>query len=484
MEFAEHTVGRPFMPWQRWLVIHAGELLPDGRPRFRVVHVQVARQNGKTEVPAILSLFWQVVDEFGVDDGLILGTSTKIEYAKESWMKAVRYAERAPGLRGIVPAKRRLWTRQANGEQESTLCDTRYKIAAANEEGGRSLTLARAILDELRQHHDYSAWDAVVPAMNAQPYAQCWTLSNAGTDRSVVLNDERRAAQAYIDTGVGDRRTGWFEWSCEPDADPLDLDALAQANPGLGITIEAETLLSQAVKAVEVGGEKLAGFRTECMCIGVQSLAGAVNPEDWAACAEVVDLGELRDRLALCIDVAPDAAHATAVVAAVDGDRVRVEVVGAWTGPTSVRELVAELPALLRRVRPRVLGWFPDGPAAAAADELTPRRAQAGGRVEPVKRLHGARLEPIRADTATACVAFAEVVQAHTLGHPADPLLSAHVLGADRARRGDRWVFDRRGGGHCDAAYAAAGAVHLVRTLPKSLGRVRIVTARTDESGD
>src|SRR6266536_1897973 len=47
--FARDTVRRPFAAHQEWLAIPAGELLPDGRPRFRKVIALMARQNGKTE---------------------------------------------------------------------------------------------------------------------------------------------------------------------------------------------------------------------------------------------------------------------------------------------------------------------------------------------------------------------------------------------------------------------------------------------------
>jgi hypothetical protein len=51
------------------------------------------------------------------------------------------------------------------------------------------------------------------------------------------------------------------------------------------------------------------------------------------------------------------------------------------------------------------------------------------------------------------------------------------VTGAGRLKRGDAWVFSRKGEGHCDAAYAAAGAVHLARTLPAPVGKPRLVVA-------
>jgi hypothetical protein len=65
------------------------------------------------------------------------------------------------------------------------------------------------------------------------------------------------------------------------------------------------------------------------------------------------------------------------------------------------------------------------------------------------------------------------VVQNHQLLHPDDDLLNAHVNGSQRKDSGDGWRFVRRGAGHVDAAYAAAGAVHLARTLPPPRKRVK-----------
>jgi hypothetical protein len=62
---------------------------------------------------------------------------------------------------------------------------------------------------------------------------------------------------------------------------------------------------------------------------------------------------------------------------------------------------------------------------------------------------------------------FSEQVDAHRIAHSGDPLLDAHVSAAEKLSTGDGWRFSRKGEGHVDAAYAAAGAVHLARTLPE-----------------
>src|SRR5262245_53194233 len=78
-EFATDVLEHDPDPWQRWALIHGCELLEDGRPRFRIILVMAARQNGKTEIPVLLSLYWQFVEALP----LVLGTSTKVDYARE-----------------------------------------------------------------------------------------------------------------------------------------------------------------------------------------------------------------------------------------------------------------------------------------------------------------------------------------------------------------------------------------------------------------
>ena len=53
--FAADVLKVPLLPWERWFLIHALELLPDGTPRFRTVLLLVARQNGKSTTLQVLA---------------------------------------------------------------------------------------------------------------------------------------------------------------------------------------------------------------------------------------------------------------------------------------------------------------------------------------------------------------------------------------------------------------------------------------------
>lgn len=467
IDFATNVLNRPPDPWQEWLWPHAGELLPDGRPRFRIVLVLVARQNGKTENPAILAPYWMFVDE----PGMVLGTSTKLEYATETWDKSRKLIQRAAALDDEHDPKRWFLRGAGNIEMWANDEEARYKVAAANEEGGRSLTIRRLVCDELRQHHDYSAWNAAEPATTAVRDAQIWALSNAGDDRSVVLNDLRESALEYIETGRGDYRLGLFEWSAPEDADPTDIHALAQANPNLNRRIDGEALLLKAQRAVRLGGKALTGFKTESMCIRVKLLNPAIDPGAWARSRDPGDLIAVRSRVAMCLDMSPDGRHVTAVTAAMlDDDRVRVEVVGSWPSALAAR---AALPALVASVRPQRFGWFPTGPAAAlAADLAGPKPGEVRRNAWPPQ---GVTVAEIRGDLAAACMGLEEQVTSGMLAHSDDPLLNAQVGGAEWLKRGDVKVFVRAGDGHVDSVYAMAGAVHLARTMPPPVGGIRLV---------
>jgi len=439
---------RPLDPWQEWLVIHAGELLEDGTtPRFRQVLVLVSRQNGKTEVLVILSLFWLYVEAVN----MVLGTSTNLDYARESWDKAVKLVEASPRLfKDVNP---RSGIRRANGEQTLTVTGGgRYKIAASNGRGGRSLTIDRLIMDELREHHDWSAYSAAVPATSAVQDAQVWMITNQGDDKSIVLQSLR--AQALDHT---DPRLGIFEWSAPDGALPTDVEALAAANPNLGHRISIDSLMGDALRAEAAGGEQLASFLTEHQCRYVPMLAPAIDATDWLACLDPSTLDGVRGRIALCMDVSPDLNHATLYAAGLLEDgRARVEPVAAWSGRGCTDQLRGELPGLVAKVKPAKFGWFPSGPAAALAADM---KEHAGWPPRDVE------LEDIRADVAAVCMGFAEQVTAAKVAHSGDPLLDAHIAGAEKLIHGDGWRFSRKGSGHVDALYAAAGAVHLARTL-------------------
>jgi hypothetical protein len=461
IDFATQVLGVTLLPWQRWWLLHALELKPDGTFRYRTILTLVARQNGKTWLIKVLALWAMYLGHAR----LVLGAAQSLDIAREAWQGAVDMTGESPELAAEVAN-----VRQANGEQAITLANgARYRIAAATRSAGRGLSVDLLILDELREHRSVEAWAALSKTTMARPNALTVCISNAGDDQSVILNQLRAAAIAELDPGLA-----LFEWSA-PDGCALDdPEAWSYACPGLN----HGTITEGAIRT-SLATDPPAVFRTEILCQHVPSLDGAIDPGAWKACADPVGTASLADgtaqRIALCVDVAPDNAHVTLMGAALLADgRVRLFTVGAWSDLDAAR---GAIPGLVQAIEPQEFGWFPNGPAAALAPELRTLRLKFRRTIVKIYQPKDGIRQVIDTDEEEferlggglekeACQAFAADVSAGRVLHPDDPLLNAHVHAATKLRVGDGWRFGRDDLGQVDAAYAAAGALYLARMIP------------------
>jgi len=440
IRFASEVLGVELLPWQEWWLKHALELNPDGSFRYRTILTLIGRQNGKTFLLKVLALYVMYMGRAR----LVLGAAQSLDIARESWQGAVDMATSDPELADEIDV-----VRHANGEQELRLVSgARYRIAAATRSAGRGLSVDLLILDELREHRDWLAWAALSKTTMARPNALAVGISNAGDDASVVLNSLRETALAGTDSSLA-----LFEWSAPDNCDLDDVDAWAQANPGLGHTISAQAIRSA------LGSDPPAVFRTEVLCQRVLTLDNAVDLAAWTACRDAAgSLDSSRDRVVACVDVAPDGGHVTlAAAAGLPDGRVRVEIVEAWDSTEAARFALADA---ITAVNPRAVAWFPGGPAASIAPVMR--------NLPNVTELKGA-------EVAAVCMGFADLVRARRIVQPGDPLLDAHLAGAKRWDVGEGWRFVRRGVGHVDAAYAAAGAVHAALTVPVEKPKPRML---------
>jgi phage terminase large subunit-like protein len=166
------------------------ETLPDGSFRFRNVVVLVARQNGKSTLSIILSL-WSCTCSARP---LVIGTAQDLDVAEEIWQGAVDIVEETPELNDL---KERVV--KVNGKKSLELkTGERYKVKAANRRAGRGLSGDLILLDELREHQSWDAWGAITKTTMARADAQVWALSNAGDASSIVLRYLRKMAHAAL----------------------------------------------------------------------------------------------------------------------------------------------------------------------------------------------------------------------------------------------------------------------------------------------
>lgn len=461
--FAERIKVKLFL-WQQWLLIHALELNRACTSyRFRTVLVLVARQNGKTLVKMVLTL-WRMFDQ---NARLIVGTAQDLSQAREVMGEGlVPMILSVPELSGRfnpdheIPGERvGIWHKTLADEFIRLDCwhrgtkaivrgdEPRYLIKALNRKAGRGLAGVREVnIDELREQRDFAGWAAISKPVMAVEDAQIWCMSNAGDRQSLLLNHLRS-----IGLAGSDDQMFHAEWSAVEGCELDDREQWAQANPSLG---HPGGISEDAIRSA-LHSDPPAVFRTEVLCQNVDSLNAAIDSQGWADCADPSGSLDGHERLALCVGAAPEGAHVTAVVAGeLEDGRVRVEVVGEWDSTAEARRGLPELHGLLK---PKAFGWFPKGPGAALS--ATVRKLGA-------KPIAGAAVSE-------ACMTLNDRVEGRRLLHPADGLLDAHVGRTSRVGTKSDWMFDPGSPELCDGAWAAAGAVHLAVNLPVRRARGR-----------
>lgn len=281
VEFLQGILRWDLMPWQRWLYVHALERNEAGTGlRYKTIVILIARQNGKTQWLKGLGLWKLYLD--GAKQVLI--SAQNLEMAETTLAEAVADVRRNPLLR-----KEYRGFSQTNGKFKLRLAPTKdtpeeprsWRAAVAGRKGGRSLSVDLAILDELREHQNWQAWNAIAPTTTARRGSLVVAASNAGDATSVVLASLRSGSiKRIIGRNTEQTRTGFFEWSVPEDADPTDPVFWPLANPALGYLFDEEELYGY----LEAKEDDLPGFQTEHLCQWVLSLTPSVVPErEWAA---------------------------------------------------------------------------------------------------------------------------------------------------------------------------------------------------------
>lgn len=440
IDFAQDILGISLWPWQKWLLIHALELIPEtGEFRFRTLILLVARQNGKSMILAILSLWWMYV--FGRP--LTIGTAQNLDVAEEQWGVAVQLANSVTELKDEIEHVDR-----TNGKKALRLVGgQRYKVAASSRRGGRGLSGDLVLLDELREHQSWDAWGAVTKTTMARAHAQIWGASNAGDAASIVLRHLRKLAHIALGdpdglsiedepdpegTDVDDDSLAIFEWSAPPGSPINDRDGWAQANPSLGHGITERAILA----AMRTDPEWV--FRMEVLCQFLDHTAEGPFPAGtWEACADTDS------------EIPPDANITASVDVSWDRSLAHVAIAGFRDDGLPHVEIVATGEGL-----EWVVPWFTDNQHPHRKQWSTAVQTKNAPASSLIKDLTEAGIEVVEWDGVEGTPEFYDLVRSADpetnekpqpgLAHRDQPALNAAAANAATRPRGDTWTWDRR----------------------------------------
>ena len=393
-------------PWQRfWLDVAMGERADDSWAAAEVGAI-VSRQNGKNGTVEARELYGlTVLDEE------IIHTAHLFKTTRESFNRLLALVEGHPDVAELLTYK---VASPASGYEMRFRDGGRISFIARSRTSGRGLTGDLLVFDEAQDLSD-EMQEALLPTISARPGSQAWYFGSAPLPNSEVLHRiRRRGRQAQ------DERLAYMEWSADPDADPDDRDAWAQANPALGVRILEEHIESERAQMSPEG------FARERLSISPDIIEGEsiIPAADWAACA---GLTGIEGQPMFALDVTPARTWGSFSVAGPSNlGGHHVELVDRKPGTDWLVGRAVELQA----DHGGVLAVGAGSPAASLLVDLE----TAGVRV----------LEVSTADHAKACGVFFDAVARHDLHHLDQAELNVAVAGAAQKFYGDSWLWDRR----------------------------------------
>lgn len=471
IKFAEEVLGLSLYPWQKWLLIHALELKPNGKYRFRTVLVLVARQNGKSRVLQVLSLWRMYID----GAPLVIGTAQNLDIAEEQWSMAIELAQENDDLAEEIEHVNRTngkYALKLAPNPELDMPTRRYKVAAANRKGGRGLSGDLILMDELREHTNWESWSAVTKTTMARAKPQVWAASNAGDASSVVLRSLRTTCLRAIQDGTTETQAmGLFEWSATfwnpkggddksgawENLKTSDRKGWAQANPSLNwgdLTLEALEAAWQT--------DPDPVFRTECLCQWI-STASAGPWEDgvWEGLKDKKSKRDKAGHYWFGVDVSWDRNWSAISVAGYREDGlIHVEVVAYRTGTDWVVPWIAQ-----RRGRPGLLGVVLQAngsPVSALLNDMQKsfKANEELGLVEiPILEWGGGEL-------GRGTGQFYDLVRQGGLRHRGQDALTLAASTAQSKPISDYWLWDRKRSPFDVSPLIAVNAAVWALTLP------------------
>jgi hypothetical protein len=434
IEFLEMVCGWALMPWQKWLYVHALEKGNDGAGfRYKVLLILVARQNGKSRWLKGIGLWRLFLSRYGRADKecpgarLAVIAAQNLDYA-ENMLKEV-----VDEIRDNELLCRELINhRVTNGKHRAILTNRRYwRAATASRKGARSLSVDIAMLDELREHTTWDAWNAIVPTTTVRRYSQVVCTSNAGDLRSEVLRAQRDGAWRRATTGETEHTTtGFFEWSVPMEEDPRDPRFWYMANPSMGLlndfTLED---LKGFLEAMEY--RNMPGFQTEHLCQWVDAMQPGIMPaEHWA---ETHDSGSARapdSKVYAALDVNYERSRSYVAIAARRTDGyLHIEVINAARGTDWI------------------IPWLSDPERKKRFEGVCIQKSSApvSGMIEDLKAA-GVKVVEWGPGTeiSAGCHLLYDQITEHRIFHRPAPVLDRAAASGVARHVGDGWVFDRR----------------------------------------
>lgn len=428
IDLCEHA-GLFLDDWQKLVITHALGERDDGRFAAFEVGVNVSRQNGKGSILEAREL----AGLFVLGERLIIHSAHQFDTSLEAFRRLLFLIENTADLWRRVKRVSR-----SHGEEGIELkSGQRIRFRTRTKGGGRGFTGDCLLFDEAMILPE-TAHGALLPTLSARPNPQVWYTGSA-VDQQV--HEHGLVFARVRDRGIrgGDPGLAYFEWSAaaaDDDGTPLGPSqvgdelaashrAWAEANPGLGIRIDAEHVEK------ELRSMDSRTFAVERLGVGDWpatdgSDGGPISVEAWDSLLDVSST--VLDPVCFAVDVSPDRSSGSIAAAGLREDGLlHAEIVERRRGTGWIVDRLVEL---VERNEPAQVVCDGAGPVGTLLPELSDR---------------GVLVVSLTAqENGRACGMLVDLVEQRRLRHPGAKSVRSALRGAAQRPLGDAWAWSRK----------------------------------------
>lgn len=285
IELLPHTKGKwaakketiRLEPWQCFLVVvlFGWVRKKDGKRRFRSAYWEIPRKNGKSILAAGVGLYMLCADgEFGAE---VYSGATTEKQAWEVFKPAKLMLQRSDRMREKLGAE--VWAKalvvQANG--------SKFEPIIGNPGDGASPSCA--IVDEYHEHDTPALYDTMETGMGAREQPLMLAITTAGANIAGPCHEKHEEVCKVLDGTLENEELFGCIFGIDPEDDWADPKTLVKANPNFGVSVDADFLRSQQRQAMQNPIQQNK-FKTKHLNVWTSVLAGVMNMQQWALCAD------------------------------------------------------------------------------------------------------------------------------------------------------------------------------------------------------
>lgn len=257
-------------PWQKFIVGNLFGWLnkETGLRRFNEAYISVPRKNAKSTLAAVLGHYMLTADgEAGAE---VYCGATKLEQAKEVFSPARQMALRQGDFR-------RRYRVEVN--VSSLMLKDGSKFVPVVGRPGDGASPSFAILDERHEHPDDVLYDTMSTGMGGRSQPLLLSITTAGSNLEGPCFVQERECKKMLQGRANDRLFAMI-FTVDDEENWDTPEALAMANPNLGVSVSADYLQQQLAKAKE-NPVKAATYKTKHLNLWVGALNAWMNMAWW-----------------------------------------------------------------------------------------------------------------------------------------------------------------------------------------------------------